>query len=241
MEKSMNETNRNEITARVQVIRYGVSILIALFLSVILSLLLIWNATPLREVALLLVQVSDRESLADPVPVDQLASRQASLEQEVDRQLKQIESFIPRQPYLIINTTHNIFRLMSYDQVIREGRCSTGSYIILTTGTNQKWIFETPSGMMKVMSRQMYPVWVKPDWAFIEEGLPVPSPRHVSRYEYGTLGDYKLELGDGYLIHGTLYKRFLGLAVTHGCIRMGDEDLKVVYRNLRKGSKVFIY
>jgi len=94
---------------------------------------------------------------------------------------------------------------------------------------------------MKVRSKQVNPVWVKPDWAFIEEGLPVPSPRHPSRYEYGTLGDYKLELKDGYLIHGTLYKRFLGMAVTHGCIRLGDEDLKEVYMTLKQGSCVFIY
>jgi lipoprotein-anchoring transpeptidase ErfK/SrfK len=55
------------------------------------------------------------------------------------------------------------------------------------------------------------------------------------------LGEYALELGDGYLIHGTLYKRMLGMPVTHGCVRLGDEDLRVVYRNLQIGSKVFIY
>ena len=40
------------------------------------------------------------------------------------------------------------------------------------------------------------------------------------------LGDYALALGDGYLIHGTIYKRFLGMPVTHGCVRLNDEDLE---------------
>jgi len=31
------------------------------------------------------------------------------------------------------------------------------------------------------------------------------------------------------------------LPVTHGCIRMSDSDLKVVYDTLPVGSKVFIY
>ena len=85
------------------------------------------------------------------------------------------------------------------------------------------------------------PVWRRPDWAFIEEGLAVPSATHPSRYEYGVLGDYALSLGDGYLIHGTLYKRFLGMPVTHGCIRMNDEDLEATFKTLNVGSRVYIY
>lgn len=85
------------------------------------------------------------------------------------------------------------------------------------------------------------PVWRKPDWAFVEEGLPIPSATHPSRYEYGVLGDYALSIGDGYLIHGTLYKRFLGMPVTHGCIRLNDEDLEAIYNTLAVGSKVYIF
>jgi lipoprotein-anchoring transpeptidase ErfK/SrfK len=92
-----------------------------------------------------------------------------------------------------------------------------------------------------VQRKQENPVWSKPDWAFVEEGLPIPPPGDPSRIESGTLGDYKLELGDNYMIHGTLYKRFMGQNVTHGCIRLGDEDLEIVYNTLQIGSKVYIY
>ncbi|MFH1755394.1 MAG: L,D-transpeptidase, partial [Candidatus Latescibacterota bacterium] len=29
--------------------------------------------------------------------------------------------------------------------------------------------------------------------------------------------------------------------VTHGCVRLDDEDLKIVYQNLMLGSAVYIY
>jgi len=63
--------------------------------------------------------------------------------------------------------------------------------------------------------------------AFIEEGEPIPTdPRE--RFESGVLGEYGLYFGDGFLIHGTLYERLLGRNVTHGCIRLGRGDLRVV-------------
>ena len=102
-------------------------------------------------------------------------------------------------------------------------------------------MFKTPKGEFRIQYKTTSPVWKKPDWAFIEEGLPVPSIDHYSRYEYGVLGDYALSLGRGYLIHGTLYQRFLGLPVTHGCIRLNDENLKLIYNSLSEGSKVYIY
>jgi len=226
---------------RVNMIRYSVLILIAISLSLFFSLILIRRAGSIGEVVVRLVPLSEDASLLGRVPVNKLPAYQASVEKDVQLMQRKLSNLVPNQPYLVVNTTHNTFRLMQSDKVLREGICSTGSYTILTRGDDQKWVFETPRGMMKVRNKQANPVWVRPDWAFIEEGLPVPSPRHPSRYEYGTLGDYKLELKDGYLIHGTLYKRFLGMAVTHGCVRLGDDDLKVVYMNLKPGSKVFIY
>jgi L,D-transpeptidase YbiS len=124
---------------------------------------------------------------------------------------------------------------------LKKDICSTGSYIKLKHGDNKKWIFKTPKGEFKILNKTVDPVWKKPDWAFVEEGLKVPSANHPSRFEYGVLGDYSLSIGDGYLIHGTLYQRFLGLPVTHGCIRLNDENLELVYKSLPIGSKVYIF
>ena len=169
------------------------------------------------------------------------SQRNQKLEKELVQLEKKILSLTPRSYYLVINSAENEFFLCKGKSVIREGKCSTGSYILLQNGDRQKWLFKTPRGEFHVQHKKRSPVWKKPDWAFIEEGLPVPALNHSSRFEYGVLGDYALSLGDGYLIHGTLYQRFLGLPVTHGCIRLNDEDLELIYRALNIGSKVYIY
>ncbi|MDD2570725.1 MAG: L,D-transpeptidase [Bacteroidales bacterium] len=145
-----------------------------------------------------------------------------------------------QNPYLIINTTENRFYLYSGKELIRQGPCSTGSNTILVSD-KREFTFKTPRGVHRVRLKAPNPVWTKPDWAFIEEGLPIPPYGHPSRYDRYTLGAYKLDIGDAYMIHGTLYQRLIGLPVTHGCIRLLDDDLEVVYKTLPIGAKVIIY
>ncbi len=154
---------------------------------------------------------------------------------------KKMQRLTPGNAYLIINTTNNTFELYKNNQIIREGRCSTGSFISLEVDSTKSYLFETPKGVMTVQNKVTNPVWTKPDWAFIEEGLAVPPMGHSSRREANVLGDYALKLGDGYMIHGTLYQRLIGSPVTHGCVRLLDDDLEAVYKTLPIGSKVFIY
>ncbi len=163
------------------------------------------------------------------------------LQKQVNLLNQRLDRLTPGGAFLIINTTENTFRLIKKNEIIRKGLCSTGSLIQLEVDSTKSYTFETPRGALSVKNKITDPIWRKPDWAFIEEGLPVPSHNHTSRFERGVLGDYALNLGNGYLIHGTLYQRLLGLPVTHGCIRLADEDLEVVYKNLQVGSKVFIY
>lgn len=163
-------------------------------------------------------------------------------ENEISRLERRLASFIPTQTYLVVNTVDNRFFLYRNRKLMREGFCSSGSYTLLKTEDGEKeWIFKTPRGRFTIQGKITHPVWRKPDWAFVEEGLPVPGPSDPSRYEYGVLGDYAMSIGDGYLIHGTLYKRLLGMPVTHGCIRLNDDDLEAVFNALSVGSKVYIY
>ncbi len=178
-------------------------------------------------------------------PDTNLLAEQVKLEKALEREIAQLErrmnSFTPVYPYMIINTTENRFSVFRGQKLMKEGHCSTGSYIHLIAEGDQNWIFKTPRGVRRIYGKTTSPVWRKPDWAFIEEGLPIPPPFHNSRFEYGVLGDYALSLGDGYLIHGTIYKRQLGMPVTHGCVRLNDEDLEYIYRTLEIGSRVYIY
>ena len=58
---------------------------------------------------------------------------------------------------------------------------------------------------------------------------------------FGLLGEYALYFGNGYLIHGTLYERYLRRSVSHGCIRVGRDDLREVYRVAPIGTPIYIY
>jgi hypothetical protein len=152
-----------------------------------------------------------------------------------------IDRLVPRDFHMVINTTANTFELRKAKLVVRSGICATGSSILLKSHDKRQWIFSTPRGRFSILTKLVDPVWRRPDWAFVEEGKNVPGKNSPERFERGVLGDYAMTLGQGYMIHGTLYQRFLGLPVTHGCVRMGDEDLKVVYGRLSVGSKVFIF
>lgn len=57
------------------------------------------------------------------------------------------------------------------------------------------------------------------------------------------LGPYKLDMGDGYLIHGThLYNQdSIGLPASHGCVRMHNEDLERLYSMVEPNTPVFIF
>ena len=160
---------------------------------------------------------------------------------DIQRLSRKYNAYTSGQSYIVINTTDNRFFLYRNKKLVREGFCSSGSYTMLQTEGNKKWIFKTPKGKYWIHGKTTNPVWKKPDWAFVEEGLPIPPKDDYSRYEYGVLGDYALAIGDGYLIHGTIYKRFLGMPVTHGCVRLNDEDLEVIYNTLNIGSKVYIF
>jgi lipoprotein-anchoring transpeptidase ErfK/SrfK len=166
----------------------------------------------------------------------------SALGKDVQRLSRKFSSYTPGQSYLVINTTDNRFILYRNKKMVREGYCSSGSYTRLSTAEgNRHWIFKTPKGQFWIQQKITKPLWIRPDWSFVEEGLPIPAQNDESRFEYGVLGDYAMSLGDGYLIHGTLYKRFLGMPVTHGCVRLNDEDLEAIYNTLNIGSKVFIF
>jgi lipoprotein-anchoring transpeptidase ErfK/SrfK len=163
------------------------------------------------------------------------------LNKDVQRLSRKYSAYTTGQSYIVINTTENRFYLYKNKELVREGSCSTGSYKKLQTQSGKSWTFKTPRGKFMIQAKRTHPAWHRPDWSFIEEGLPVPPKDSPLRWEAGVLGDYAMDLGDSYMIHGTIYKRFLGMPVTHGCVRLNDDDLEAVYNTLNVGSKVYIY
>ncbi|MGI9042785.1 MAG: L,D-transpeptidase [Gemmatimonadaceae bacterium] len=57
----------------------------------------------------------------------------------------------------------------------------------------------------------------------------------------GVLGTRRLLLGDGYALHGTNVPSSIGQAVSHGCVRLRNEDIEKLYEMVEVGTPVYIY
>ncbi|MDH4187580.1 MAG: L,D-transpeptidase [Nitrospira sp.] len=207
------------------------------------SLLSLWSGL-IGLVLLTLAQSSAlpilNASTSNPAPSDPQVVRQ--LQVRYKGLAKQLIQQMPTQAYILVDTARNHLYVKRQGQVLLDALASTGSGTILDKPGEAKgeWIFDTPRGEFAVRSRLINPIWVKPDWAFIEEGLAVPASQS-DRLEPGVLGEYALGFGKGYFIHGTLYTRLLGKNVTHGCIRLNDDDLRSVYRLAKVGTPIMIF
>ena len=202
-------------------------------------------------VVLLLLLVVSTRSINPAAPGDSQAVHQAGVQDNTSLRTlqaryktlsKQLSQLMPREPYILVDTARNRLYVKRHDEVVLNAIASTGSGTILDKPGESKsqWIFDTPRGEFLVKTKLANPTWIKPDWAFIEEGLAVPQ-NAAERAEQGVLGDYALGFGKGYFIHGTLYTRLLGKNVTHGCIRLNDSDLKGVYQLARVGTPIMIF
>jgi lipoprotein-anchoring transpeptidase ErfK/SrfK len=71
--------------------------------------------------------------------------------------------------------------------------------------------------------------------------LFVPPVGSKNRQVEGVLGKYKLDTGNGILLHGTNKPSSIGKAATHGCMRLRDEDIEWLYDYVPVGTRIYIY
>jgi len=67
-----------------------------------------------------------------------------------------------------------------------------------------------------------------------------PVDTHQREFE-GVLGTHRLNLGDGYALHGTQAVDDLGRPVSHGCVRLHNTDIAQLYEMAQVGDEVVIY
>ena len=107
-----------------------------------------------------------------------------------------------------------------------------------------KMDWRTPLGETRVIAKQKDPWWfptesVRAEHAKDGDILPARVPPGPDN----PLGNRALRLAAGkgtYLIHGTNNPIAVGLAVTHGCIRMYPEDIEALFEIVPVGTKVLI-
>lgn len=56
----------------------------------------------------------------------------------------------------------------------------------------------------------------------------------------GIMGNHALHFGNSLFLHGTSSPKSIGSRSTHGCVRLRNEDISMVYRLLDKGDQVLI-
>jgi hypothetical protein len=71
--------------------------------------------------------------------------------------------------------------------------------------------------------------------------LVIPPFGTNQRKYKGVLGTHRLVLGDGYGIHGTDQPESIGRSVSHGCVRVRNEDIAQLYDMVEVGTAVYIY
>ena len=182
------------------------------------------------------------------VTSDTLRSEIAALEQEAaqleeeNRGLRQmIASLDDDEVYFVVDTESNRLFIRQGAHLLETVVVSTGSRELVKDENGRKWFFESPTGVLTVLGKERNPVWIRPDWSYVEENMPIPPKNDPDRIVRDVMGKYSLLLGNGYKIHGTTYKSLLGTAVTHGCVSMDDDDLETVYQSAVIGTKVYIY
>lgn len=75
----------------------------------------------------------------------------------------------------------------------------------------------------------------------VNGNIVVPPYGTSARRYMGVLGTRRLNMGDGYSVHGTDKPQTVGQSVSHGCVRMRNEDIERLYPMVAVGTPVYIY
>jgi lipoprotein-anchoring transpeptidase ErfK/SrfK len=93
--------------------------------------------------------------------------------------------------------------------------------------------WETPIGNFKIIHKEHYPIWRHPITNAVFEG-GTDSP--LGDRWIGFWSDGRNELG----FHGTPNVDLVGAAVSHGCLRMRNSDVRMLYSQVSIGTEVLV-
>lgn len=99
--------------------------------------------------------------------------------------------------------------------------------------------YQTPTGRFQVTDKIEEPDWIQFDWANPSRAIrriPPGPDNPLGRRWIGFTSAYGWEIG----FHGTPHPELLGQAVSHGCVRMRNEDVVKVYGRVTVGTAVIV-
>jgi lipoprotein-anchoring transpeptidase ErfK/SrfK len=98
------------------------------------------------------------------------------------------------------------------------------------TGVGKKG-WETPLGSFKVLHKQLYPAWRHPITGKV---FPPGKDSPLGDRWIGFMSDGGGEIG----FHGTPDETLVGGSVSHGCLRMRNDDVRMLYQQVNVGTPV---
>ncbi len=110
--------------------------------------------------------------------------------------------------------------------------------------------WETPTGRFEVLQKIPNPVWVHPvsGERVEEQGPDNPLGTHWIAFHQDCLGRDAHD-GEAWItikgctttgFHGTPHRWTVGRAVSHGCVRLYNEDVSALYRQVSLGTQVMV-
>lgn len=94
--------------------------------------------------------------------------------------------------------------------------------------------FKTPRGQFSILNKTKDPTWFPPDWANLDREFVPPGPENP-------LGDRWMGVTSGGVgIHSTTSPYSIGMAASHGCIRMYPDLARELYDRVYVGMPVRI-
>jgi L,D-transpeptidase YbiS len=173
--------------------------------------------------------------------IQHLQQQAAQLEEENQGLRNMLRDIDDGELYLVVDTESNRLTMRQGNTILMTAIVGSGSRQFLKAERGRSWYFESPLGSFTVLGKERNPVWIRPDWSYVEENMPIPPANDPDRFVRDVLGKYAILLGNGYKIHGTKWKNLLGTHFTHGCVSLSDENLEAVHTSVKNGTKVYIY
>jgi lipoprotein-anchoring transpeptidase ErfK/SrfK len=149
-------------------------------------------------------------------------------------QLRLLESL---QPSLNANPADTVEQNIHLRLVLSErklyvyqGDSIKATYPVAVGKTN----WETPTGQFQVMNKVENPAWENPFVTYKDIREPGLENNPLGERWIGFWDDGKDEIG----FHGTYQRESVGQAISHGCVRMYNEDVKQLYKMVTIGTPV---
>ncbi len=111
--------------------------------------------------------------------------------------------------------------------VLYKGQTKQAEYPIAVA--QKGW--ETPTGTFQVLDMEKNPTWIHP---ITGEEVPPGADNPLGVAWIGFWTDGESEIG----LHGTNQEELIGSAVSHGCLRMRNADIKTIYAQVSAGTPI---